>query len=100
MLVACVVAPGEISTSLRIGAPVFTAIEVPAFALLGADTIFGRAPLNRYDGEYNSMRLRPSRLLGPLSPPDSTRPSGSNNAVEWYARCNVCVASGVHVSAA
>ena len=46
-------------------------------AIVGADEIVGRAPLNKYGGEYTSADFPPK-----LPPADKTRPSGRSSATE------------------
>jgi hypothetical protein len=77
MLKPCVVEESAISVTLEMLAPsgVPTKNDSPYATLVGADVIVGREPWNRYGGEYIST-------VGDKPPPDKTRPSGNNIAME------------------
>jgi hypothetical protein len=74
---ACVAAPSRVIVKRLMEFVVPTKKVLPLFTLVGAEEMTGRAPMNKYGGEYTSP-------LGSLSPPEEmTRPSGMRIAVEW-----------------
>jgi hypothetical protein len=80
MLKLCVTEESAINVTfvmlVAFGVP--TKNELPYPTLPGADEIVGRAPLNRYGGEYTS-----ADIAGAVLPPaDKTRPSGNRSAME------------------
>jgi hypothetical protein len=67
--------PISVTLEMLAASGVPTKNDCPYPTLVGADVIVGREPWNRYGGEYiSAVRAEP--------PPDKTRPSGNNIAME------------------
>ncbi len=80
MLFVCVTEESRTQVTLvmlvALGVPTKKVWPYPT--LVGAELIVGRAPLNRYGGEYTSAVAPPKS-----PPPETTRPSGRRSAVAW-----------------